>query len=99
MIYEGAKHPLDDAKNLLHTFADSDYAADDTKRSTMGIVTMMNGGPISWASILGKTAATSSCEAQVNVAVIAFKDAWHIAQLLRDLGYAPSDRPLSGRPL
>ena len=27
---------------MLQTFADSDYAADDTKRSTMGIAPMMN---------------------------------------------------------
>ena len=94
LMYEGAKHPLDDGKNLLQTFADSDYAADDTKRSTMGIVTMMNGGPISWASILGKTVCTSTCEAEVNAAVVATKDALHIAQLLRDLGYITNDKPL-----
>ena len=94
LMYEGAKHPLDDGKNLLQTFADSDYAADDTKRSTMGIVTMMNGGPISWASILGKTVSTSTCEAEVNAAVVATKDALHIAQLLRDLGYITNDKPL-----
>ena len=93
-MYEGAKHPLDDGKNLLQTFADSDYAADDTKRSTMGIVTMMNGGPISWAFILGKTVSTSTCEAEVNAAVVATKDALHIAQLLRDLGYITNDKPL-----
>jgi hypothetical protein len=28
-------------------FVDSDYAANETRRATMGIVTMMNGGPIS----------------------------------------------------
>ena len=60
----------------------------------MGIVTMMNGGPISWASIPGKTASTSTCEAEVNAAAASTKDALHIAQLLRDLGYTTNDRPL-----
>ena len=51
-MFEGAKHPLDDGKNHLKTFADSDYAADETRRSTMGSVIMMNGGHISWSSVL-----------------------------------------------
>ena len=93
-MFKGTKHPLDDGNNLLRAFADSDYTADDTKRSTMGIVTMVNGGPVSWASVPDKTASTSTCEAEVNAAVVATKDALHIAQLFRDPGYAPSDRPL-----
>ena len=83
-------HPSDDGKNLLQTSSDSDYAADDTKRSTMGTVIMVNWGPISWASIHGKTIATSTCEAEVNAAVVATKDSLHIAQPMRDSGYAPS---------
>ncbi len=94
LMYEGAKHPLDNGTNLLQTFADSDYAADDTKRSTIGVVVMMNGGPISWASILGKTVATSTCEAEVNAAVVAAKDALHLSQMLFDLGVTTKKQPL-----
>lgn len=86
IIYEGATHPLDNGQNYLQVFADSDYAADQTRRSTMGSVVMMNGGPISWASVLGKTVAMSTCEAEVNAAVVAAKDALHLKQLLVDLG-------------
>ena len=50
-MFEGAKHPLDNGSNLLRTFADSDYAADETRRSTMGIIVFLNGGPISWTSL------------------------------------------------
>ena len=35
-IYEGAKHPLVCAPNVFQTFADSDYVANDSRRSTMG---------------------------------------------------------------
>ncbi len=84
-IHEAAKHPLDDGSNLLKTFADSDYAADETRRSTYGNVTMLNGGPIAWTSTLGKTVATSTCEAEVNAAVAAVKDAVHLKRLLVDL--------------
>ena len=48
---------------------DSDYAADSSRRSTQGIVVMMNGGPISWSSVLGKTICTSTAEAEVTAAV------------------------------
>ena len=58
-MYEGARDPLNDGVNLLRTYAGSDLAAADSKRSIMGIVTMINGGPISLASILGKTAAVA----------------------------------------
>ena len=47
-FFEGAKHPLDNGSNMLQTFADSDYAMDISRRSTMGYVLMMCGGPIAW---------------------------------------------------
>jgi hypothetical protein len=92
-MYEGARHPLDNGQNLLQTFADSDYAADETRRSTIGNVIMMNGGPIAWTSTLGKTVATSTCEAEVNAAVVAAKDAVHFSRMIQDLKLAPK-RPL-----
>ena len=87
-MFEGATHPLDNGTNHLQTFSDSDYAADSTRRSTMGYIVMMNGGPISWSSVLGKTVALSTCEAEVNAAVNATKEALHLHRMLVDLGYA-----------
>ena len=54
----------------------------------------MNGGPIAWSSTLGKTIATSTCEAEIHAAVIAVKDAIHIKQMLIDLELYPKNRPL-----
>jgi hypothetical protein len=85
VIYEGAKHPLDNGVNRLQVFADSDYAMDSSRRSTMGNVIMLNGGPIAWSSILGKTIATSTCEAEVNAAVVSAKEAVHFRRMLSDL--------------
>ena len=53
----------------------------------------MNGGPIAWSSTLGKTIATSTCEAEIHAAVIAVKDAIHIKRMLQDLELYPGDRP------
>jgi hypothetical protein len=41
--------PTGERKNLLQTFTDSDYAANESRRSVMGSVVLMNGGPISWS--------------------------------------------------
>ena len=87
-MFEGAKYPLDDGKYHLQTSADSDYAADETRRSAMGSVIMMDSGSISWSSVLAKTVAMSTCEAEVNAAVAAAKGALHLKQMLMDLGYA-----------
>ena len=54
----------------------------------MGSVIMMNGGPVSWSSALGKSVAMSTCETEVNEEVVAAKDALHIRQMLMDLGFS-----------
>jgi hypothetical protein len=35
LMYAGAQHPSDNGMILLQVFADSDYAGDETRRSTM----------------------------------------------------------------
>ena len=49
MVFEQTKHPLDDGTNKTQVFADSDYAADESRRFTMGGIIIQNGGPISWS--------------------------------------------------
>ena len=51
---------------------------------------MMNGGPLSWRSVLGKTICTSTAEAEVMAAVSPAKEALHLKLLLGELG-APND--------
>ena len=94
VIHEGSKHPLDNGLNRLKTFADSDYAGDETNKSTYGTVAMMNGEPIAWSSTMEKTIATSTCEAEIHAAVIAVKDAICIKKMLHDLELYPDNRPL-----
>ena len=90
IIWEQGRHPLGNENNLTDVFVDSDYAADSSRRSTQGYVVMMNGGPISWRSVLGKTICTSTAEAEVMAAVSAAKEAMHLKLLLGELG-APND--------
>ena len=86
IIYGQGRHPLDDGKNHMMVFADSDYAADYSRRSTQGCVVMMNGGPIAWSAVLGKTICCSTAEAEVMAAVSASKEALHLKLLLKEIG-------------
>ena len=93
-IFEGAKHPLDDGTNKLQTFVDADYAMDVSRKSTYGYVLMLNGGPVSWGSTLGKTVATSTCEAEISAAVVACREAVHFKGMLVEFGIMSADSPL-----
>ena len=95
LIFEAGKHPLDNGSSShFQVFSDADYAMDDSRRSIMGVIIMLNGGPISWTSTLGKTVATSTAEAEINAAVTAAKDALHVKQLLVDLGLMAKHSPI-----
>ena len=71
----------------LMGFCDSDYAGClDTRRSTAGIILMLNGGPVYWSSKRMKTVAQSSTEAEYMALALASNDIrWH-RQLLKEIG-------------
>ena len=71
----------------LMSFCDSDYAGClDTRRSTAGIILMLNGGPVYWSSKRMKTVAQSSTEAEYMALALASNDIrWH-RQLLQEIG-------------
>ena len=94
LLFEAAKHPLDDGTNSLQVFVDSDYAADITRKSTYGYVFMLNGGPVAWSSTLGKTVALSTCEAEVSAAVVACREAIHFKGMLVEMGLFDAKQPL-----
>ena len=97
-LFEKGRHPLTDESdpaNNFRVFADSDFAGDlETRKSTSGIIILLNGGPIAWSSQLGKAVATSTCEAEINAATEACKDAVHIHGVLCDLGVRDRTRTI-----
>ena len=70
----------------LRVFCDADFGGDTTMRSTTGIVTFMNCGPISWTSKLQRLQALSTTESEVYAATEAIKDAALLKVYLSDLG-------------
>ena len=69
----------------LRIFCDADFGGDTTMRSTTGIVTFLNCGPISWSSKLQKLQALSTTESEVYAATEAIKDAALLKVYLEDL--------------
>jgi hypothetical protein len=67
-------------------YVDADYGGDkDTRRSTSGMVVMMNGGPISWQSRLQKLCAQSTAESEIYAVVEAVKEAIHLKLLCEEV--------------
>ena len=93
-VFESGMHPLTTPNNHMELFADSDYAQDYTRRSTSGMVVMLNGGPITWASKLQKSCAQSTAEAEVIAATEAVKEALHLQLMLRELGVLTGKPPI-----
>ena len=83
------------ADNSPDAYVDADYAGDtDTRRSTTGMVVMMNDGPICWQSRLQKLCAQSTAEAEIYAVVDASKEAIHIKLMCEELGIRPVGKPL-----
>ena len=77
-------------------FVDADYAGCKvTRRSTSGMVIMMNGGPISWSSRLQKITAQSSAESEIYAVCEAVKEAIHIKLLCEETGIREFDKPMA----
>ena len=85
----------DDLPNSADCFVDADYAGDaNTRRSTSGMITMMNGGPISWSSRLQKLCAQSSAESEIYAVTDSVKEAIHVKLLCEEAELRPPGIPL-----
>ena len=77
-------------------FVDADYAGCKvTRRSTSGMVIMMNGGPITWSSRLQKITAQSSAESEIYAVCEAVKEAIHIKLLSEETGIRELNKPMA----
>jgi hypothetical protein len=74
-------------------YADADYAADPTRKSTMGYCFLLAGGPISWSSKLQRSTSTSTTEAEYIALGNAAKEAVWIHRFLEQI-YFPSASPV-----
>jgi hypothetical protein len=77
------------------TYIDANLAGDRiTRKSTSGLVIMMNGGPIIWCSRLQKLCAQSSAESEIIAVVDSVKEALHIKLLCEESGIRPPNIPM-----
>jgi hypothetical protein len=67
-------------------YADSDFAGDvNTRKSTSGMVVMLNNGPIAWKSKLQMTVAQSTMEAEYIAMAVVVKEALWFSQISLEL--------------
>ena len=72
----------------LTVYTDSDWAGDKSDRKSIsGFVTMLCGGPVSWASRKQTSVSTSSTEAEYIALSTAAKQAVWTGQVIRDMGF------------
>lgn len=84
--------PNDTGKNQLIAFSDADHGGSSDRKSTSGIVILMNGGPVVWSSKKQTVTALSTTESEVIAATECVKEVIHLRLLLTELGYADKVR-------
>lgn len=73
----------------IQAFCDSDWAGcSDTRRSTVGYLVMIAGGPVTWKSTLKKTLALSSCEAEFMALSEVAREILWLIRFLDEIGVA-----------
>jgi hypothetical protein len=79
-------------------FADADFAGDPkTRRSTTGMIFMMNGAAILWKTRLQKLVTLSTCEAELVALCETAKEALWLRRLLKDLSLDETGVPASAK--
>lgn len=68
-------------------YSDADYAADKSRRSIMGQVFMLGGGPVSWASRKQRSVSTSTMEAEYMGLSECSRQAVWLTSLFTEIGY------------
>jgi hypothetical protein len=74
------------AMELVTGYADSDFAADQSRKSTMGYVFTLGEGPVTWSSKLQRSVSTSTTEAEYHALAYAAKEAVWIRRFLEQIG-------------
>ena len=74
-------------ERTLISYGDADFAANvDDRRSTTGVLLILNGGPISWKSQRQSCVSLFTIESEYVAAAAAAKDVVWMRRLLQDLG-------------
>lgn len=90
---EAVNGPLHDNHPLaLRAFSDASHAdCLDTSRSTCGVLVKVGNSAIFWRSVLQRSIAQSTCEAETVAAVLALAPAYAIHAILRDFGLSDNN--------
>ena len=95
-IGHGIRYGGVENKKQLIAYTDADFAANiDDRRSTSGVLLMLNGGPIAWSSHRQKCVSLSTTESEYVAAAAGSKEIIWMRRLLGDIDWKqPNPTPL-----
>ena len=95
-IDHGIRYGGVENKKQLIVYTDADFAANiDDRRSTSGVLLMLNGGPIAWSSHRQKCVSLSTTESEYVAAASGSKEIIWMRRLLGDIDWKqPNPTPL-----
>jgi len=81
--------------NVLWGWVDEDWAGDtDTRRSYMGYILMMNGGPISWKSPRQDNVSLSTSKGEFVAVNLGGQEAIYLCEMLTNFGFSQTQATL-----
>lgn len=90
-INHGLRFCGSSSPNVLVSYCDSDFAGcPDTRRSTSGVLFLLNGAPVAWKSEMQKPIAQSTAEAEYYAAGLASKENVWMREIMAQLGFNQS---------
>ena len=85
----GICYSSNELNNVIEVFSDADFAGcSDKRRSTTGVVALLNRGSVVWTSHRQKCTATSTTESEYVACSVAAKDIIWLRNLMSELGYS-----------
>ena len=88
IVYSPGPKDQADRREALDTYSDASHMA-DWERSQLGVVCYLNYAPIAWRTTMAPLAAGSTCESELQAAMLGCQMAIGLATLLEDLGMIP----------
>jgi len=80
-------------KSTIVGYADADWANMDDRKSIIGYVFKLQGGPISWHSKKQTTVSKSTCEAKIRALASACQEALWLRNLAKELNSSMVKKP------
>jgi hypothetical protein len=77
--------PTSDDEVVVSSYSDANFATDESRRSTTGVLTLVDGSPVRWRSVGQSTVSTSTGESEYKSIFTAFRSAQIMMNIVKEL--------------